>query len=376
MAFTHVRRTATTLAFLPIALEAQQLCAPDEVTKWWPRRYAEGPPIARDERSIIESNLGAVEALVGRTTYGTPRGFAVRPDWHRGASSNRNQLRSYEFAAMTFRRCNPNDEHGSDFVVIFNPNPQRWSERDRPMLDENGESLFIERVRSEPSLGATRAFGYFQKENTEGLFLLFTAGGESPTVPATREEYLQARIFNLEGKDQARVKEAIAHASKTQYQRWLEGATDRKKRNEQIVAGIASTDPAQAEKTRASLENAEREAGETLKKIEPQEREELARIRAQTTLEGDKLRAQIAAMTPAERASPAWILGVDLVEPGSPNANAVLRLNREFYRASTSPVEVRAILVRIPNTYKERMAQHQHLYREFDWEALKRLIRN
>jgi hypothetical protein len=79
-------------------------------------------------------------------------------------------------------------------------------------------------------------------------------------------------------------------------------------------------------------------------------------------------------MTPAERALPAWLSGFDLVPAGTPNAVAVVRRNPQFYRARTSPFEVRAILVEIPYPHKENVAQHQQMYREFDWEALKLLL--
>ena len=51
------------------------------------------------------------------------------------------------------------------------------------------------------------------------------------------------------------------------------------------------------------------------------------------TVFGDRLRAEIAAMTPQERASPAWVIGTDFVSPGTPNASAIVRWNPDFYRA-------------------------------------------
>jgi hypothetical protein len=115
-------------------------------------------------------------------------------------------------------------------------------------------------------------------------------------------------------------------------------------------------------------------AGETLRKEEPSERAELERAQASATAAGDKLRAQIAAMTPAERAAPAWLVGFDFVPAGTPNAHAIVRMKPDFYRTRTSPVEVRAILVEIPNPYRQRQTQHRQLYEQFDWAALKRLL--
>jgi len=48
------------------------------------------------------------------------------------------------------------------------------------------------------------------------------------------------------------------------------------------------------------------------------------------------------------------MIGYDFVAPGTPNATAIVRIDPDFYRARRSSAEVRAILVRIPNAYRER----------------------
>lgn len=377
MELTRFRYLAATivLALLSSNIGAQK-CRPDEQVPWWERRVFGKPPANRAERAAIEANMGSAEDLVRKTAYATPRGFAVRPTWSFGDPPTGSQLSRYEYATTTFAECSKSDEHGSDFTVAFNPEPQQWSEGDRPMPDENGDGLYTERLRSEPLFGTTATFGHFQEENALALQLLFTVGGESPTIPATREEYLRALIFTLEGKNQEKVKEALEFASKTKYQRWLESAAERKKGIEDVVAGVTMVDPSLAKKVRADAEAADRKAGETLKKEEPAERVELEKMRANATAAGDRFRAQIAAMTPAERASPAWTYGMDLVPAGSPNAHAIVRRNPAFYRVRTTSSAPRAILVTVPGSHEQNKALHQQMFREFDWETLKRLLRN
>jgi hypothetical protein len=65
---------------------------------------------------------------------------------------------------------------------------------------------------------------------------------------------------------------------------------------------------------------------------------------------------------------------VELVPADMPNANAIVRVNPAFYRARQSPVEPRAVLVRMPNAYTQLKEQHMQLYRELDWAAVKRLV--
>lgn len=273
-----------------------------------------------------------------------------------------------------FLGCSRYDEHGADIIIWFNPNPKEWTSGD-VMRDENGDGFYLERPRSPTRFGSTATFGEFEKENTEGLFVLFTASGVSPTLPVSREEYLRAMIFTLEGKNGEKVKEALAMTTKTEYQRWIEDAPARKKAHEEMVARVAIVDKSQAAKLRAEIEKTEKENTETLRKNDKQDRERLDLAKSQVSLAGDGVRAQLAAMTPAERALPAFAgepLGV--VPAGTPNALAVVRANPAFYRARSSPFEPRAVLVRMRTPHKEMTAQHQQLFKDLDWAALKRLV--
>ena len=377
---------AAIAALMAVPLEAQDRCGSNELVPWWPRGSGGSKEFTTAEKTTMDANLKAAEEIVRKTNYGAPRGFAVRPWWgysgprrdERGwghGNPTRNPIRSYEYATIIHHACARHEEFGSGITITFNPDPQSWSESDRPLLDENGDALYYERVRSEPLFGSTATYGQFAVVNSEGLRVLFTSGGESPTVPVTREAYLKAMIFTLEGKDQEKVREVLEFTSKTQYERWKERAAERKRDIELIVAGVAMVDSAKAVKARADLENADRVAGETHQKNEAAERAELDRMRANATAAGDKIRARIAAMTPAERAAPAYVneATFDVSPAGTPNAQAIVRVNPEFYRTRRTPVEPRAILVHVRND-EYIPALHRQMFREFDWEALKRLL--
>jgi len=300
----------------------------DEPTTWWPRfqQTTLTKSISPGDRARIESKLGSAEALVRKTPYATPRGFAVRPAWGYDGTPDRSRLSAYELSIVVHLRCSKYDEHGSDLTFAFNPNPQAWSESDRPMPDERGDGLYYERARSEPLFGSIATYGHFQEENSEGVYILFTANGESPTLPVTREEYLRALIFSVEGKDQEKIKTA-ADAARAQARIMNEARAETDKR----IAGL--------------------------------------------TVFGDKLRARIAAMSREERASPAFVLDLDeFVSPGTPNARAIVRENRAFYRPRSSPLEARALLVRLPNTHKELRDQQRQMLDQLDWPAVKRLV--
>ena len=339
-------------------LHAQDECKLDEPGAWWATRQAsvQRNSTSAADRAIMEPLFRAAEAIVRKTSLATPRGFAIRPWWAYGDITNRGRLSGYGVWFVSFFRCNKYDEHSAHIAFDFNPGPQAWSEGDRPMRDENGDGLYTEHARAEPLFGSTATYGHIEEENTQGLFLLFTRGGESPTIPVTREEHLRAIIFSLEPK------------GPTSYEKWMKQAPDRKKGREETVAVIAASDPVRAEQLRKDLEKAERDNTELL-------RQRQAEGDSAWRIVLDRYRAQIAAMTPAERASPAVVQGLDLVPAGSPNAHAIVRANPAFYRAGQSPVEPRIVLVTMPNAYKELKDQHRQLYRELDWAAVKRLLK-
>lgn len=382
---TYLVRVTVALSIASAPLAGQDKCGPDDVGPWWPR-LTNGNEFTPAEKPIMDANLLAAEDIMRKTNYGRPRGFAVTPAWgyqgrNRGERSwgrtnpTRNPIRPYGFSAIINHACSKYEEFGYGVLIAFNPDPQTWSESDRPLLSENGEAFYFERPRREALFGSTATYGQFAVTNTDGLYVVFTSGGESPTLPVTREEYLRAIIFSLEGKDQEKVKELLEFTSKTQYERWQERAAQRKKDIDDMVAGAAMADPGKAAKARADLENADRLAGEAHKKNEPAERAELDRMRANATAAGDKIRARIAAMTPAERALPAYAEGMafEVVPQGTPDANAIVRVNPEVYRTRRTPVEARVILVHIVND-EYIPVQHRQMFREFDWAAVKQLV--
>lgn len=346
-------------------LHAQECTGEGARTEWFERAVMNGSdPVAAADLAAIEPRLAQFEDLVRKTAFGSPRGFEAYPSWHYGAPPDRARLSWYAFVLVL--QCPSRKATGGDgqlgIVINVNPDPQMWSESDRPHVDAKGDSIYINKVRGATRFGATALFGDLDLESITGLgaWVLFTTGDASPTLPVSREEYLRLVLFEVEGPPGAKAKSA--------YQEYLDGAPDRKKANDEVVAIVAKSDPAKAEQLRKDLEKAERENGELLKQSDEQG---AAGLRAST----DRIRAQIAAMTPAERAAPAYIVGfTDFVEADAPNAMAVVRRNPALYRARTSPFEPRLIVVRLPGNYSALNDLNRRVHRELDWAALKALV--
>ncbi len=337
---------------------------PGARTEWFPRGVIKGPdPVSAADRAFIESRLASIEGLVRKTVFGTPQGYEAAPGWNYSAPLNRTRLSRYSFNLAIW--CPTVKATGGDGAmainVAINPDPQLWSESDRPRRDVNGDAIYLNRVRTANQFGSTAMFGDLNLEGitSEGAWVLFTAGDESPTLPVSREEYLRMLIFEVEGNPNAKKKSA--------YQEYLDAAPDRKKARDETVAIIAKSDPAKAEQLRKSLEKAEQDNGALIRQSDEQGSKGVAKF-------GDKLRAQLAAMTPQERAAPAYLVGLDFVERNTPNALAVVRENPAFYRARTSPLEPRLVVVRLAHNYKALIELNRQMYRELDWAALKALV--
>ena len=342
---------------------------------WLPRgKSVNMTPISAADRAIMEPPLVAAEAIIRKTSFGEPRGFDLMPFWNGGPPRSRERLSRYE---VTFHASCPTpsrDPDGTAPVIIrFNPGLGEFSEvGNAAYVDEHGDGLFYERVRSETRFGATAVFGHFGVPNEKVLLVLFTTGGESPTLPVSREEYLRAQILFYE-KTNGDVSNTVAE--KSPYEQWVERTPARKKEHEEMIAAVARTDPAAAAKLRADFEKLERETPASLKQLDATTREGARKSVGTFSKTADSLRAEIAAMTPAERASPAHVnISQRAQSDGTPRLNAVVRANPAFYRARRSPVEPRAVLVEFQGVYDPMKAQHRRMYETIDWAAIKRLV--
>src|SRR5580765_2586306 len=99
--------TAIALSLVASAIPARvdaQTCGPNDVVPWWPRFVANvgGNTLTATERAAVEARLGAVEALMRKTPYATPRGFAVRPTFGYHEITSRTELYPHMFALGIF----------------------------------------------------------------------------------------------------------------------------------------------------------------------------------------------------------------------------------------------------------------------------------
>jgi len=248
--------------------------------------------------------------------------------------------------------------------------------------DESGRVLMVEKDIGEQRPGVTIVHEGLRWDTPDADrrdgYITITTGGKIPWIPVTREQYLRAQIYGTEGKNGEKETAFKKSLEKTSYERWVEEAAERKKTRDDAVAAMARNQGrAAAEEFRKSQEQLERQVGEQLKAQEAEERKQFKD--ALSNRYGDMLRTQIAAMTPAERASPATAdASGQLVTRDDPHAHRVLTPDPEFWRVRRSRAEAHTIVLGFkPTHFCEGPAVRAALakaYQTLDVAAFRRIV--
>jgi hypothetical protein len=271
----------------------------------------------------------------------------------------------YSIGLMHFRPTRAIAGEGRTCVGVAVNKTVQTSQR-----DATGNGIYIEGDRGKPSTNpnisdgrvphATQVYGELWNVPREqsGVEVLFVTAGELPWKPVSRETYYRAILLEREGAGGEKMAAFREGLKKTPYQEWMDGAAERKREREASYAQLVGILPAaEIEKTRQQQEAIEREVTERLKKDERQHREQNSAALAGSFGMRDSILAELAKMTPEERAMPTYINGAltegpnatgwRLTTDDAPPAWRVLTPNYDFYRARRSPVEVRSVSVNI-----------------------------
>src|SRR5262245_62071940 len=126
------------------------------------------------------------------------------------------------------------------------------------MRDEQGRYLYVEPPRGDLIPKATEVFGKLPTESNL-VTVIFTSGGELYSKPVSREEYYNAVLFAAEGKGGAIITEVRQSIEKSTYQKWIEGAAERRTIRENALRTAARVQSAaEVAAMRKELEQTER----------------------------------------------------------------------------------------------------------------------
>jgi hypothetical protein len=253
---------------------------------------------------------------------------------------------------------------------------------------DKGEPIYYEPTRGDRVPLSTEVYGRLPPGEPRAMVTVLTSGGDPFFRVVTREEYYNAYLRNLEGKDGVSVAEVRKASEKTPYQEWLQGAAERRKEREEALKAAAGLPAAEVAKLRKALEDTEREIGERLKASENADRAERTEGMKQFLASTNAIRAELKSMTPAERRLPAIYdeagsghlnaTDTSMVDKDGPGMRRILTPIPDFWRARKSNVEIRGIAVYIGATGTGLVPAVNNALvqasKKLDWAAFNKLL--
>ena len=373
---------------------------------WLPREVHPITGVSQAQRAEAMANIDRIERILKRVPeVADPSGFEIQPVIAGGArqigpgfdaAPLAGSVIEYNIGLRYYRPSKAiAGEGGTCLAVTVN------RRTDGRLQDATGRVIYIEGDRGRPSTKPTisdsriphavQVYGELWNVPRErsAVDVLFVTAGELPWKPVSREEFYRANLFEHEGAKGEKVADVRKAMAKTPYQEWMEGAAQRKQEREATLAQMKGILPAaDIARTRQTLEASERDVTERLRRSEPEHRERGNEALAKVSVVGDNMRAELAAMSEAERRMPAYITdaldrgpnatGWRLTTDEAPPAWRVLTPNYDFYRARRSPSEVRSVSVSIRMSQSclapKIQASLWQAYHKLDWGAFNALL--
>ncbi len=384
---SHVRAVTTALLAATVGVPAAAQRNQNAARAGW---AGDDPPnlhrqATTAERAVMMTVAREIERILRQIPeLEQPRGFEVQKQIFGGhLPFGEAGVLQYAFWLWFFAPSRAIAGHGMTCIEVMVNRIIGSDWDDQNMWDAAGRPLFVEYRIGEPVPGATVTHEGLRWDtptaDRRSGFVTFTTGGALPWIHLTREEYVRAMIYEAEGPGGDRETSVRKTLEKTTYERWLEEAPERKKiRDEAVAMAERLQGSAAAEELRKTLEQTEREVTESLRAQDEEERKRNQEFLAMPA-QADQLRAELAAMTPAERASPAFVAVYGpLVAADHPAARRVLTPDPEFWRVRRSRAEVHAITVAFQahGTCGRPAVQAAlwQAYQTIDWAAFKRMV--
>jgi hypothetical protein len=383
--------------------------APRARSGWLPIRGSVSSQMTTAQKEAAAAKLLAIVQVLRQVPeLGTPRDFEVTPVFQGGTrrlgfGDVEDRANVYEYG-LDLGLCDSRFEEGhrcgSIFIDVNFLNPPG----NFPIHDQQGRAIYIEaprgdmyRVPDGPTFSresvplATETYYKLSPTERSWVTVIFTADRELPWKPVTREEYYNAVVFDIEGKDGSKLAEFRKANRTSAYQQWLAGADQRRKERQETLAALKGIQtPVEIEKLRKTLEESERETGEQLKAADAADPDANKKALAASNTYQDAVRAELGKMTASERRMAALVdlarkdglsaTGSTMTDRDSPTVQRVLTPNLDFWRARKSPVEARGISVHINASAgggPPPPAVHNALwqtYKKLDWAAINRLL--
>ena len=257
--------------------------------------------------------------------------------------------------------------------VYMNPGGRRWANVNNPYFEDAEGPVYFERPQT-GTVSGFPVFGQFEigRGGWKPVHVFISPNPRPFWLPVSRERVLRYRIAQLR---------AVPAVRESPYQAWLRDAPRRARDREaalSALAGFMRTDSIAA--FRAAMERTEREVAKGLRADDAGVMAVAAEGQAHMAGNLAQLEQELAAMSPDQLRSQAWIGGTSasmLVPAGTPHARPLVTPNPDFYDRTRPPTDVQAMLVEFV-TYWESpyaLALTGAVFRSLDWTALAAIAR-
>jgi hypothetical protein len=202
-----------------------------------------------------------------------------------------------------------------------------------------------------PRLGKLNGAHYFSYGRTG---LIVVSQGEKPWwEPVSREEYLKAMIRDIE-KETAKMGPVSSSPSGDLYRKWLADKPKRDKDAQEVYRGVKKSNPAAAEQI---MEQARKLEADLTERFRKESEKEASQGPRQLNLAGfddrlERFRETLEAMTPAQRAAPAYYLDngnpltPQLAPTGSKEGQPIVVINPDYFDKKLPRTAIQLMAVR------------------------------
>jgi hypothetical protein len=241
----------------------------------------------------------------------------------------------------------------------------------QPIAEDAEGPIFVAPER----VGEVAGAPVYSSGRPRDCLIVFQAHDRPVWVPVSRGRYLEALV--------AGVREEIASADSAYREARAEAAADGPDGElEEAIRQLRAIDPKAAEE----LERRAAEMKREMERLRPDMEKEAGKAGAEMgkgLLEQvGKIEAELAAMGPAERASPAYVAGIDgsrislLSSPGAEGSRALVAPNTRYFDAEAPFGQVQLVVVEMASVadHAPERTIIARLWRELDWGRFRRVV--
>ena len=334
-----------------------------EVGRWLPLATGDGHELSSSIADPIFDRLGTVlELFQAIPALRPPMGVELRPSRSIRSVGRRNAATRVVHSWLLIQVFHPTlevaGEASASVRVEVNSLTPLLYDAAGPVIGDSVGPIFLEPLL----VGEVSGNRIYQTHNTACVAVL-KAHDRPLWLPVSQERFLRAQIADIRGK---------SHEADSTVSEALAEQREADKEIDEMIRRLRATDPAAADKLERDIAVMRQEAE--------------AGVGQMNELTGGwigELEAQLAAMSPAERARPAYLTGGGkglelLADPGEEGARALVAPNAEYFDADDDLTAFQLLTVRMSD-----VAEHppettiiDAVRRGLNWEALGRFLGN